>query len=119
MPRNWAVLSNEGSPKYTGRDLIIRKVSLTPASGHVRDDIKTKKAAPFLGPQFERGERQEVRNIVVEGAAFAEKAVWVEESGTPKEEDQTHIACGLFSCWMNLHSPGQTRELWTPSTRPS
>src|SRR5438445_4418280 len=118
MPRNWAVLSNEGNPQYTGRDLIIRKVSLTPASGHVRDDIKTKKRPHFWGrnPKEARGRKS---GIVVEGAAFAEKAAWVEDSAIPKEEDRTHIACGLFSWCINLHSPGQTRGLWQPSTRPS
>ncbi|PYV69157.1 MAG: hypothetical protein DMG97_22640 [Acidobacteria bacterium] len=79
---------------------------------------KQKKRPHFWGHNSKEA-RGRKSGIVVEGAAFAEKAVWVEESGTPKEEDQTHIACGLFSCWMNLHSPGQTRELWTPSTRPS
>ena len=56
----------------------------------------TKKRPHFWGhnPKEARGRKS---GIVVEGAAFAEKAAWVEDSAIPKEEDRTHIACGLFS----------------------
>ena len=78
---------------------------------------KQKKRPHFWGHNSKEA-RGRKSGIVVEGAAFAEKAAWVEDSAIPKEEDQTHIACGLFSCLMNLHSPGQTRGLWQPVTAP-
>jgi hypothetical protein len=84
-----AILDMPAAMRSFGRSLS------RPQAGHLRDDISKKRPHCWGHNSKEAIGRQS--GIVVEGAAFAEKAAWVEDSAIPKEEDRTHIACGLFS----------------------
>lgn len=80
--------------------------------------MSAKRAAPFLGPQFKRGDwrdSQEQRSKAPSGlpqriacmCGAAERAVKV-GSKTGKEEGRTHEVGGLFSCCWKLHLLSQS-----------
>jgi len=52
-------------------------------------------------------------------AALAEKAAWVEESRTVKEEDPTHGFYGLFYYSLKLHLPRQTIPALNAAPQPA